>query len=471
MKEGRQTSSSEQSEEYVRGKRQFRRTRIVGFATLGACALTIFATGSSASGDPAIQPGRGMALGEIVKLDPRAGSLSLGITNGRSIAGHQNTVAQASSQAFDYGIIGSTMASPGCDGSAPTLPADKQPAPMQVDSRQPNATADADEDKVPVPAHKHASATPAPYGEAITTSAAQTLGPIVVGGGVTTAHSGLLDDGKVREASATVDISGIEIPPAGISLSGLHWEATWRSSDPQSVGTFTIGSATIQGQSVPTNDPSAVLTQVNTALAPLGIALKAPAARPGTDMIAVDPLTFSIFPSATRDGAVNTVLGNPSVSQARQDLFAALLAQDCGNATYITVFDLVMGSITGAGSFNVLLGGVQASSGEAYQNSFCLGCGSGSPLLSVSPGSPGFSTAGSVGPPSVGGASAPSNATPGPAAATAAPAAPVRASFLGKRGGALAGVGLAGLGLMALAAEGDRRKMRRAQREIPQFQE
>src|SRR3954469_2566700 len=214
MKEGRQTSSSEQSEEYGRGKRQFRRTRIVGLATLGACALTVFATGSPASGDPAIQPGRGMALGETIKANPRAGSLSLGITNGRSIAGHQNTVAQASSQAFDYGIIGTTMAAEGCDGGAPALSADKQPSPMQVDSRQQNATQDADEDKVPAPAHKHASANPTPYGEAVTTTSAQAIGPITLGGGVTKAHSGLIEDGKVREASATVDISGIEIPAA-----------------------------------------------------------------------------------------------------------------------------------------------------------------------------------------------------------------------------------------------------------------
>jgi hypothetical protein len=167
---------------------------------------------------------------------------------------------------------------------------------------------------------------------------------------------------------------------------------------------------------------------------------------------------------------VNSVLGNPSVSQGREDLFAALLAQDCSNSTYITVFDLVVGSITGAGSFNLLLGGVQASSGEAYQNSFCLGCGGTPSLSSVSPSSPSIST-GSVGAPSVGGASPQGGTTPGPAAATAAAAAPVRASFLGKRGGALAGVGLVGLGLMALAAEGDRRKMRHAQRAIPQFQE
>ncbi|MEQ1786298.1 MAG: hypothetical protein ABL966_04540, partial [Acidimicrobiales bacterium] len=41
------------------------------------------------------------------------------------------------------------------------------------------------------------------------------------------------------------------------------------------------------------------------------------------------------------------------------------------------------------------------------------------------------------------------------------------AAFEGERGGALLGVGAGGLLLLLASAEGDRRKMRRAQREIP----
>lgn len=47
-----------------------------------------------------------------------------------------------------------------------------------------------------------------------------------------------------------------------------------------------------------------------------------------------------------------------------------------------------------------------------------------------------------------------------------ASAAPI-SDFTGERGGALLGVGAGGLLLLLASAEGDRRKMRRAQREIP----
>src|SRR5436853_7794283 len=126
----------------------YRRTRGTALATFGVITITFFATGPNASGAPgqaAVKPGRGLALAETEKIDPRAGSLSLGITTGRSIAGHQNTVAQASSQAYDYGVIGTTLAAKSCTGGDPTLPEDQQPQPMQVDSRQPNNSQDEDE--------------------------------------------------------------------------------------------------------------------------------------------------------------------------------------------------------------------------------------------------------------------------------------------------------------------------------------
>ncbi|MEY2421177.1 MAG: hypothetical protein QOI95_1244 [Acidimicrobiaceae bacterium] len=452
-------------------KTNFRRTRLAAFATFGACVITFFAIGGEgASAQAEVKAGRGLALAETEKIDPRTGSLSFAITTGRSIAGHQNTVAQASSQAFDYGVIGSTAASKGCDGGDPSLPADSQPSAIQVDSRQANPSQDADEDKVPAPAHKHAAANPTPYGEAITTTAPQTIGGFInIGGGVSTAHSGLVEDGTQREAQATVDISGISVPLAGVQMSSLHWEATWRSTDPENgvTGVFSIGSASIQGQTLPTNDPSQTLIQLNGALAAMGMSIVPPTAHKAGDVIFVDPMGISIFQSPARDTALSPIFGG--VQPVRQDLFAALLEQSCKNATYITIFDIVAAPFTGAGSFSVILGGVQASSGEAYDNAFCLGCG-GAPTLSTNLNTNTLST-GSLGAPSVGGTTFKGGTAPAPAAGTAT-ATPVAAKKLGgKRGGALAGVGLAGLGMIAAMAEGDRRKMRRAQREIPQFEE
>lgn len=446
----------------------YRRTRRAAIGAFGAMAIAFFATmpsAQSAAAQGAIKPGRGLALAEVEKLDPRAGSLSLGITTGRSIAGHQNSVAQASSQAYDYGVIGGTLAAKGCDGGDPTLADSQQPHPIQVDSRDAQSTKDETEPNVPVPGKMHASANPTPFAEAVTTTAPQDYGIMQVGGGTATSHSGLIDE-ATREAKATTDIDGITFP-AGIALSSMHWEATWRSTDPDNgvVGLFTIGSATIAGQSIPTTDPTQTLLQLNGALAPLGFAITPPQAHKAGEVLFVDPMGIKIFPSAQRDAISGGLLGG--LQPVRQQTFDELLAQSCSFASGITVADILVGSITGGGSFSVVLGGVQASSGDAYENAFCLGCNTPGPSLNTS----NVATNTVAAAPSGGGASFQGSTAPGPTAGTAAVTPVATSSFKGKRGGALAGVGLAGLGMIAAMAEGDRRKMRRAQREIPQFEE
>ena len=457
----------------------YRRTRWAAVAGLGACAATFFGFGPPARGAPRsgdVQPGRGLAIAETQKIDPRAGSLSIGITMGRSIAGHQNTVAQASSQAVDLGVIGQTAAAPGCDGSDPSLPADQQPQPIQVDSRQKDPHQVSEEDQVsgvPIPSRREALATNAPFGEAITTTGPLDIaGVIHIGQGVSHTYSGLVDDGAAREARATVDIDGITFP-GGIGMSGLHWEATWRSTDANpSSGSFSIGSANANGQSLPANDPSAALTAINTALKPLGYAVRPPAAYSRGGVQYVDPMGIEVFPSTTRDTVAKGLFGG--IQPVREDLFDALLKQSCKNSTYITVFDVAVGSMTGGGSFNLILGGVQASSGDALTNQYCLGCGGNTtPVLGTNNASNVLPSTGTA---SAGRAPTTPAATPaggggGPTAAVATqtPAASTKAK--GTRGGALAGVGLASLALLGLMAEGDRRKMRRAQREIPQFEE
>jgi len=463
----------------------YRRTKRTAVAAVGAFALTFFAFGQQANGATGdLQPGRGLAIAETQKIDPRTGSLSLGITMGRSIAGHQNTVAQASSQAVDLGIIGTTAAAPGCDGSDPTLPADKQPQPIQVDSRQPNAHQESDQDQLsgaPIPSRREATATPAPYGEAITTTAPIDIaGLIHIGQGVSHTSSGLVDDGNggtIREAKATVDIDGITFP-GGISMAGLHWEAVWSSADANpGKGTFTIGSATAGGQSLPTNDPTAALAGINTALQPLGYAIKPPTATNRGGIQFVDPLAVEVFPSPTRDAVAKGLFGG--IQPIREELFKALLEQDCGNATYITIFDVAVASMTGGGSFSLIFGGVQASSGDALNNSYCLGCGgNSSPVLGTSNSNSVLSSSSGTAlgtNKAAGSPSTPSSSNGGGGggapAATAAVTPAASTKGKGARGGALAGVGLASLALLGLMAEGDRRKMRRAQREIPQFEE
>lgn len=460
-------------------RQAFRRTRRTAAGLSCITLLTFVATepgGASAdrsAAQAAVTPGQGLAIAQTAKVDPRAGGLSIGVTFGISIAGHQNTVAQASSQAINLGVIGTTMASEGCDGSDPTFPAEDQPQALQVDSRDEGAAEGKQETEQGV-FDKRARATTAPFGEAITTTAPfGVAGVMEVGGGITRTFSGIVDG--QREAHAIADIAGMKFPVlAGlglgvVELSGLHWEAVSRSTGSELVeGSFTIGSAKIAGQSIPTNDPNAALEQINTALSPIGIRIRPPVERETGGVLFVDPMGISVVPNSTRDSLAGALF--EGIQPIRQDLFDALLEQDCGNATYITVFDIVVGSVTGAGAFNLNFGGVQASSGEVAENEFDLGFGDG-----LSPSLPGGNVV--TGPPSpvdVGGSGAtPPSTAPadeggdddvdtGTEVEQAANVIPE-----GERGGALAGIGLGSLLLLGAVAEGDRRKMRRAQREIP----
>lgn len=454
----------------------FRGTRRAAVIVAAALAVTFATTGSgnAAPTQSGPAPGIGSALAETSKIDPRAAGLSLGITAGRALAGHQNSVAQAASQAMDYGVIGSTLAGEGCDGSDPTLAADEQPQPLQVDSREEGASEFKTESEGNFPGGsasftKQARATTAPLAEAITTTAPFGIaGVMEVGGGVAHSTSGLVDG--IRTATATVDISGIKL--AGqIAFENLHWEASYPSTGGgQPSGSFSIGRMTAAGQALPTSNPIEALAGLNAVLGNVGILIQPPQVRAASGRMYVDPMRISVVPNPTRDALFNNVL--VGVQPTRESLFDALLKQDCGNATYITIFDIALGSITGAGEFNLLLGGVQATSGESLVNSFTLGGNNfslgNSGTLTGTIGST-DTTGGTTG--AVGGAKT-TTGTPsvGQTAAGAAPSTntqPAASTKLaGERGGALAGVGLAGLLLLAAAAEADRRKMRAAQRAI-----
>jgi hypothetical protein len=434
-------------------------------ATLTALGVTFSLTAGSggAAAAPAISPGIGTAIAQTAVVGPSFANLSLAFAFGRSIAGHQNGVAQASSQAIDLGQIGATLAGEGCDGGAPTLTEDKQPHEARVDSRDAHPLIDEDESFLPgTPMHKHAEANTTPLGKAVTTIAPfGVAGVLEIGGGVATSISGVIDN--VRVAKAVTDISAIKLAGALglIELSGLHWEATWSSASPNGVvGSFTIGAAKIAGMALPTNDPNQVLGTLNQALGLVGIQLTPPLARPSGGVLFVDPLGIAVVPSATRDSAIGMLLGLKSVHDLRQQVTDALIAQDCGNATYITIADLVLGSVTGAGVFRIDVGGVQASSGETPASGFKFG-------------GPQFLTTGGVEPsigtdiPAFTPAPVSGNLTPAPAPSPRL-AKPVAATKdAGKRGGWMAVVGLGGLALMAAIAEGDRRRMRKAQREMP----
>src|SRR2546423_13724212 len=201
----------------TRNSTGYRRTRWAAVAALGACVIAFFATAptsaaQTAPAQPEFPPGQGSAFADTMKFDPRAGNLSIGVDLGKASPDHQNSAAQAISQAIDLGTIGTSMAAYGCDGSAPALPESQQPQPLIADTRTPNQPQQAEADETFAPGfHKSVSVSGDPTAKAVTTTAPFGIATVVaVGGGTATSTSGVADD--VRKATATMDLSGITLP-------------------------------------------------------------------------------------------------------------------------------------------------------------------------------------------------------------------------------------------------------------------
>lgn len=463
------------------GPGAFRRTRWAAAGGLVAMAATAVLPMPKLGAQTAapIEPGQGQAIAQAWKVDPKTGGLSFGFTFGQGLAGHQNSVSRAVSQAINTGVIGGTMAGPACDGGPPTWPKEQQPQPLEVDSRDEGAAAGKNATDYGSPTfNKFARATDKPLAESVTTMQPFVIpGVLSIGGGVTRTTSGIVNG--ERQAIATVDISEVNLATV-VRLSDLHWEATYRSSGPGEgvVGKFTVGHAVVNGLTTPATDP-ALLAKANDALTLFGLKLVEPKAYQTGGVLFVEPLAIGVVPNSARDEVAKQIVDN--TDEYRRRLFDEILARDCDAADLISVFDIVTGSMTGAGEFSIQLGGAQASSGIIPKTGFSLdGVSLESFLEGFVPGGDPFTAPESV-----------SNATTsysGPAALSVAPATrrvvtnpgarrqainaqPASATFKGTRGGAMAGVGLATLLLLALVAEGDRRKMRRAQREIPATEE
>jgi hypothetical protein len=426
--------------------------------------------GSAAVQQAPFSNGTGSATALGYRVNPTNGNLSFGITAGESVAGHQNTAATGQSRAINLGVIGVTLAGEGCDGGDATLPSDKQPQPLIARTGEDGAADGKHETEKPGGIEKFARATAAPYAEAITSIAPMgDKATLYIDGGRTITHSGVMN-GNTREALARTELGTVSIGGGVVKLEGLVWQAIHRSGAVnETLGTFSMGGVTIGGK--PQALPADGLQQaaaLNDLLKPLGLVITPPKVRVEQGIVFVDPLEIGVIPSAQRDTVLSGVLGG--IQPVRAAVTDALLEADCGNSTYITVADLVIGSFSGAGGLALELGGVQATTGDFEQFKF----GSLPALPTLSPVAPTVS-------PSLGGGSSSGlggGSATVPAAEPAEAAAPADggssslatqpvADLTGQRGGVMALVGGGGLLLLLATAEADRRKMQGALRQIP----
>ncbi|MEY2398020.1 MAG: hypothetical protein QOJ00_1194 [Actinomycetota bacterium] len=447
----------------------YRRTALAASAvgiSIIATALTGPGVGVASAGEPATlaTAGTSNATAQSYRVNPTTAALSLGISFGVSLTGYTNNVAQAEARGIDLGIIGSTLSAAGCDGGDPTLPADQQPQPLHADSRDKDAgqVKTANEKYVGGVITKTVRADATPSADASTGTADASGAVVSLSGARSTATSHLA--GGVRESIATADVGKFGIKGI-LELSGMHWNAASRSGKvDENSGGFTIGSLKVLGQSIPVQDASKAFDAANTLLAAVGLQLVFPTSHVSAGIQFVEPLKISVVPSKTRDSVLSTVLG--LIQPVRQNLYDALLKEDCSNATYILVSDIAIGSVTGAGSLSLELGGVSTKS-EALKTSSFLGI---DPTGSLG-GNDSFSGAigGLVDTPVLSDLSpiAPTTGKTTPQVSQRPRHGALAVAEKGSRGGRLALIGLIGLLVLLVVADRDRRLMRRAQRNIP----
>jgi hypothetical protein len=434
-------------------RRAGRLTVAVGIVVLGSSAL---APGSRAAVDAAVDPGFGKAQAQLLMLDPRSAQLSFGVRFGALVADHRNAVARAQAQSTDYGIIGSALTADGCDGGAPIVRSSDLPQRMQADSRDDDAGETREVSEGPIT--QSVLAVPRPFSKATARLAEVDLPGIVsIRGGNATTTSGVTKDGTPR-VEADVRVGSISILGLA-SIEGLHWEAVHEhGKDP--IGRFTIGDATIGGVPIPTQDASAVVDAVNGVTSVLGIVVTPPKSHVEGDTMFVDPIKVGVAPNPTRDLIAGTTV--EALQPVREALFQAILDASCDSGALITVLDILLGSVTGGGSFTVVVGGAQAERNEAAEGVSLGGRGGPSVVLGGSGGGDGGGGPFGSGGPALGsssGAGGPGGRS-GSGTAGGTPAGGT-ATSTGGRGPAVA-VGLGALLLGGALVEADRRKMRQA---------
>ena len=430
----------------------------------------------------AVSAGQGSSYAQALQVTPHEGSLAVGAVFGEALAGNTGNYARAQSQGLDLGAIGTSMKSYNCGQAPQPAVAHAVPAPLEAEAGQPGADQGmtATNPQQTYGATEFAKANASPYAEAQTTFQSVQGGLINATGAHSKAWSGTV--GGQRVAAATADIGSVNLAAGAVVLDGLHWDAAFPSGGSgRPNGTFTVARATVGGKPVPTADLSALQSAANQVLGTYGIKLVLPHVTEERGIEAVSPLEVEVVPNSNRDTLVDAGLNavGPTYSAVTGGLENGFGSWEpsqleqalCQSDTPITVVDITLASISGAGYFNAAFGGVHASSAGLATNAFNLSL----PSFSLGGGSSQFvpGTPGTAGGADLGGSgfsngtslSSPSSSSAPSAGATGSPAhsTGVLAAAVGRSaGGPLLALGLAGLVSVALLAEADRRTMRRA---------
>lgn len=441
---------------------RFAATTLVGVA-LGCTVLTPAADGAEAAPAQVGGPTFTAATADLIRINPAIGNTPLTIWIGESLAGHQNVGAYSEARWLDLGFIGDVLGGEGCDGGDGLIPPGTLPEPISATSTGPDGgeTQTGGLEQL-IDASVQADSSPS------STASVDVLpldlsGLLTVTGSRSEASSS--EGGTVSRAVS--DIAAIELLGGLIRLEGLRWEAERRlTPEPVTTSDFSIGRLVVAGVPVPLPLDDLVGTAVGAispVLTPLGVELAFPEVVEFEDGIELTPLTVGIVPGELRSSVLGPILG--LVQEPYNSFSEMLIDFDCGNATYVTVLDIVLGTLSGAGYTTVDLGGVAVEAGELETSSFLQPIPAGRPSAPVAAPSSGGTGTTAV--------RTPTTAAPTTSGATTTVTEPELEVAVavdgpaGERGGPLVAVGGVGFALASVAALADRRRMRLGQRSGP----
>ncbi|HVT65892.1 MAG TPA: hypothetical protein VHD81_12115 [Mycobacteriales bacterium] len=338
-------------------------------------------------------PGSAVATSQAFQLDPRDAGLAATITMGRSVAQYRNNLAQASAQALDLGLIGSSLTVQ-CGATPPALTPDQLPKPITAESNAGSAESNdnlggsSTQFATAVGGKSHVVATPAPNEDAVATfdgGRIEIPGVISVHGLSSGAHAHLYE-GHARESDSTADVAGVDLGP--VHLGGLHWETSVRSgTNAASSSTFTVSTISIGGTKLPTASAGALLTAfdaVNKALATTGLHVTIPEVSHDDDQLAMTPMSIGILHSALGKMLLVPILN--IVHTVFDPVADAINKSLCTFGSLYGAVNLMIAALDGVGQFSINLGGTTAKTDDStYADPFGDG-GDGSGTGTVSPG-------------------------------------------------------------------------------------
>jgi hypothetical protein len=390
-------------------------------ATTGLATALVVAqipTAAAASAPTSFVPGGATGIAQALQIVPRDGGLSATVTVGQSIADYRDTLAQASSQALDLGLIGSTLAIQ-CNAAPPILKAGQLPKPITAESdtgasSSGKDTAGPDGDTAAAATGQETvSASPAPNENAAASFDGEKLAlpGIVTLAGLSSQSSARLIPDKARIATATADIGSLNLLGGKISLGGLHWAISLRTGSHPSVSrSFTLTSASLAGVALPTTEfaLASTLATVNKVLATTGLHISLPVPTEQNGVLGISPLSIGIDNSHLGSEIINPILNlvHSITDPAMGDLTKAL----CQIGSVYSLVNLFLTGLNGAGAVDVELGGATATSDDTtYADPFGSGALPGGSTLpttgTTAPGGGALGGASGATPPPLPGAS------------------------------------------------------------------